>query len=179
MVFPKKLHWNMIFPALTGKIFLFLENMILFFRRKMKDDLFHKRKKKEKMIFSANVLKKWSSQNNCTGIWSFLCHQERWYFFFPKIWYYSSLDRKWKINLFQIHGNIFSVYSEKRYSFFLYIWYHSSVKKVQMVFSRKMYLNMTFPVSLKKVIFILESMVFLLMEKLKMIKKFIQSSMPR
>ena len=112
MVFPKKLHWNMIFPVLTGKIFLFLENMILFFRRKMKNDLFHKRKKKENMIFSANVLKKWSSQNNCTGIWSFLCHQERWYFFFPKIWYYSSLDRKWKINLFQkkIHGNIFPLY---------------------------------------------------------------------
>ena len=31
---------------------------------------------------------------------------------------------------------------------------------------------MTFPVSLKKMIFILENMVFLLMEKIKMIEKF-------
>ena len=31
---------------------------------------------------------------------------------------------------------------------------------------------MTFPVSLKKIIFILENMVFLLMEKIKMIEKF-------
>ena len=40
MVFPKKSHWNMIFLVLSGKmIFLFPENMILFFRQKMKDDL--------------------------------------------------------------------------------------------------------------------------------------------
>ena len=40
MVFPKKLCWNMIFLALFGKmIFLFPENMILYLRRKMKDDL--------------------------------------------------------------------------------------------------------------------------------------------
>ena len=45
MVFPKKLHWNMIFlVVLFGKmIFLFPENMILFFRRKMKDDLSQKK----------------------------------------------------------------------------------------------------------------------------------------
>ena len=45
MVFPKKLHWNMIFlVVLSGKmIFLFPENMILFFRRKMKDDLSQKK----------------------------------------------------------------------------------------------------------------------------------------
>ena len=41
MIFPKKSHWNMIFlVVLFGKmIFLFPENMILFFRQKMKDDL--------------------------------------------------------------------------------------------------------------------------------------------
>ena len=39
-VFPKKLHWTMIFLVLSGKmIFLFPENMILFFRQKRKDDL--------------------------------------------------------------------------------------------------------------------------------------------
>ena len=40
MVFPKKLRWNMIFLVLLGKIiFLFGENIILFFREKMKDHL--------------------------------------------------------------------------------------------------------------------------------------------
>ena len=44
MIFPKKLHWNMIFLVSSGKmIFLFPENMILFFRRKMKDDLSQKK----------------------------------------------------------------------------------------------------------------------------------------
>ena len=43
MVFPKKSRWNMIFLELSGKmIFLFPENMILFFRRKRKDDLSQK-----------------------------------------------------------------------------------------------------------------------------------------
>ena len=60
MIFPKKLHWNMIFLVSSGKmIFLFPENMILFFRRKMKDDLSQKNtwkydiffKCSEKMVF--------------------------------------------------------------------------------------------------------------------------------
>ena len=39
MVLPKKSHWNMIFLVLSGKIiFLFPENMILFFRHKRKYD---------------------------------------------------------------------------------------------------------------------------------------------
>ena len=39
----KKSHWNMIFVVLSGKmIFLLPENMILLFRRKMKDDLSQK-----------------------------------------------------------------------------------------------------------------------------------------
>ena len=92
MAFPKKSSWNMIFLVLSVKmIFLFPENIILFFRRKMKDDL------SKKMIFSSNVLKRWSFQKNRTGIWSFLLYcMERWYFFFPKMWSYS-LDGKWKI----------------------------------------------------------------------------------
>ena len=43
-----------------------------------------------------DVLKRWFFQNNCAGISSFLHYQERWYFFFPKIWSYT-LDRKWKM----------------------------------------------------------------------------------
>ena len=43
MVFPKNLHWTMIFLVLSGKmIFLFPKNMILFIRHKRKDDLSQK-----------------------------------------------------------------------------------------------------------------------------------------
>ena len=41
-----------------------------------------------------NVLKRWPFQKNYTGIWSFLYHQGRWYFFSLKIWYYF-LGGKW------------------------------------------------------------------------------------
>ena len=59
VVFPKKLCWNMIFLAFLGKmIFLFPENMILYLRRKMKDDFSQKNTRKyiffklsEKMVF--------------------------------------------------------------------------------------------------------------------------------
>ena len=65
-----------------------------------------------------DVLKRWSFQKNCAGIWSFLYYRERWYFFFPKIWSYT-LDGKWKmIFLKKIHGNmIFSSNFLKRWSF--------------------------------------------------------------
>ena len=65
-----------------------------------------------------DVLKRWSFQKNCAGIWSFLYYRERWYFFFPKIWSYT-LDGKWKmIFLKKIHGNmIFSSNFLKRCSF--------------------------------------------------------------
>ena len=44
MIFSKKLNWNMIFLVSAGKmIFLFPQNMILFFRLKMKDDLSQKK----------------------------------------------------------------------------------------------------------------------------------------
>ena len=60
MIFPKKSHWDMIFLVASGKmIFLFPKNMILFFKRKMKDDLSQKNtwkydiffKCSEKMVF--------------------------------------------------------------------------------------------------------------------------------
>ena len=64
MIFPKKSHWNMTFlVVLSGKkIFLFPENMILFFRRTMKDDLSQKNTWKyiffkcpEKMVFPKKI----------------------------------------------------------------------------------------------------------------------------
>ena len=56
-----------IFLVLSGTmIFFFLTNIILFFRLKMKDDL--SQKNRWKYDISSNVLKRWSFQNNCTGI---------------------------------------------------------------------------------------------------------------
>ena len=67
----------------------------------------------ENMIFSANVLKRWSSKKSRLGIWSFLYCQERLNFFFPTI------DGKWKtIFLKKIHGNMtFSANVLKWWSF--------------------------------------------------------------
>ena len=48
-----------------------------------------------------------------------------------------------------------------------------------MIFSRKIHVNMTFPVSFKKMIFILGNVVFLLTKILKIIKKFTQSNTRR
>ena len=53
------------------------------------------------------------------------------------------------------------------------IWYYLSVKKAKMILSRKNTLkDGTFGIITKKMIFILENMVFLLMEKLKITKTF-------
>ena len=106
-----------------------------------------------------NVLRRSSFQKNCTGIWSFLYYQERWYFFFPKISCYSS-DGKWKM-IFpkKIHGNmifysnvlkrwffqknhtaIWSLllyYLERLYFFFPKIWSYSLDAKWKMIFLKK------------------------------------------
>ena len=41
-----------------------------------------------------DVLKRWSFQKNCAGIWSFLYYRERWYFYFPKIWFYPQTENE-------------------------------------------------------------------------------------
>ena len=68
MIFPKKWHWNGIFLVFSGNmIFLFPKNMMLFVRRKRKDDLSPKKKKIHENMLSSNVLKRWFFQNNLTG----------------------------------------------------------------------------------------------------------------
>ena len=108
----------MIFLVVLSRkmIFLFPENVILFFRRKIKDDL--SQKIHGNMIFSSNAWKDGLSKKNCTGIWSFLYYVERWYFFSGK-YYLFSLDGKWKMIFSQeIHGNmIFPVYMYKCYKY--------------------------------------------------------------
>ena len=72
-----------------------------------------------KTIFSfSKCFEKMVFRKNCTGIWSFLYYQERWYLFFQKIWSYS-LDTKGKmIFLKKIPANmIFSSSVLKRWSF--------------------------------------------------------------
>ena len=114
----KKSRWDIIFLVLSAKmIFLFPENIIFFFRRKMEDDL--SQKIYVRMIFRSNVLKRWSFQKNRTGTWSFLLYYlERWYFFYSTIPSYS-LDGKWKMTfLKKIHGNMrFPSNVLKRWSF--------------------------------------------------------------
>ena len=112
MVFPKKSYCNMIFVVvLPGKIiFLFPVNMMLFFRRKMKDDLSQKKKIHRKMIFSWNAPKRWSFQKKWCLNMIFLVLSGKIGVFFPENIFF--FGRKMKDDLFQeIHGSmIFSVY---------------------------------------------------------------------
>ena len=105
MIFLKNIHWNMILFANVLKIwsfqknrtgiwsffyyqkkiiFLFSENMILFYRRKIIDNLSQKNTWNYDIIWYA--LKRWSFQKARTGIWSFFNYQERWYFYILEIW---------------------------------------------------------------------------------------------
>ena len=133
MVYKENLQWNMISLALSGKmIFVFLKNMILFFRHKMKSDLSQEVHKN--MIFSSNLLKRWSLQKkNLTGIWSVWYFLERWYFFYPKICFF--IGRKMKDNLSQeMHGNmIFSVCMYKGSKYYITL----LPRKSKTIFSRE------------------------------------------
>ena len=85
--------------------------------------------------------------------------------------------RKMKDVLSQkIHGNIFSVYSVKMVFLFptnmILPFCQKSKDEIIIIIIIIIHLKMTFPLLLKKMIFILENMLFLLTEKLKMKKKF-------
>ena len=85
----KKLHWNMIFLVSSGKrIFLFPENMILLFRRKMKDHLSQKNMWKYDIFFkySENIVSPKKSHWNIifllsSGKMAFLFFRENMIFF--------------------------------------------------------------------------------------------------
>ena len=123
IIFPKKLHWNMIFLVSSGKmIFLFPENMILFFRRKMKDDLSQK-KIHGNMIYSSNVPKKlhWNM--------IFLISWGEMAFLFPENMIFFCTNAKWKMTYLKKYMEVFF--------FSLQIWNYPSVKKEKMIFSPK------------------------------------------
>ena len=145
MIFPKKLHWNMIFLVSPRKmIFLFPENTILFFSRKMKGDLSQKKKKKKKtwkydIFFKCSAKMVFPKKLHWNMI--FLISWGKMAFLFPE----------YVIFLYVGKGSV---------SFFSQIWNYHSVKKSKMTFSRKTHLKMTFPALLKiLMIFILEKMI--------------------
>ena len=84
-VFPKKSHGSMIFlVVLSGKIiFVFARNRILFFKRKMKDDL--SQKNIWKYDISSNAPKRWSFQKKSRWNLTFLVLSGKMVFFFQKI----------------------------------------------------------------------------------------------
>ena len=130
MLFSKKSHWNKIFPVLSGKM-IFHENMILFSRRKMKENL------SQKNTWKYGISFKCSAKTACpkirTGVWSFLYYPGRWYFFSRKFIFF--LGRKMKDDLSQeIHGHmIFSIYIYKCYKYDITL----LPKASKMIFSRK------------------------------------------
>ena len=104
MVFPKKSCWNMIFLVLSVKmIFLFPENMILPLRRKMKEDL--SQKIHGNMMFSSNVLKRWSFQKGLRWDLIFLVLSGKMVFFSRKHDIFS-LGAKWETIFFKKYMEI-------------------------------------------------------------------------
>ena len=110
MVFTKKLHWNLIFLVLSGKIiFIFPENERWSFSKKKKKK---KKKKHGNMVFNSNVLKRWSFQKGLVQQIIFLVLSGKVVFFSWKHGIFS-LDGKWgRKDLSQeIHRNmIFSTW---------------------------------------------------------------------
>ena len=85
MIFPKKIGWNMIFIVLAGKImFLFSENMILHLDGKWK--IISLKKIDGNVIFSSNLLKRWSFQEGTRQDLSCIIWKDG--LFFPKTWYF-------------------------------------------------------------------------------------------
>ena len=114
-----------------------------------------------------NVLKRWYFQKNCTVIGCFLNYLEISYFLFPKKWSYSlGGNEGWSFFKKYMQIWYFLYIRQRRYLFFLQIWFYTLSEKQRWSFPEK------FLESLKNMIFILENVVFLLIEKSKMIKKF-------
>ena len=95
-------------------IFLFPENMILHPGGKWK--MIFLKKIHANMIFSSNVLKRWSFQK---VTWSFLYYLKRWYFF-PKTWYFPWTENERRMTFLK-------KYTETWY--FLFDMFHAHLRK--------------------------------------------------
>ena len=114
------MRWKMIFLVLSGRmIFLFPENIMLPLRRKMKDDLSQKnnnkktKKKHGNMIFSSNVLKRWSFQKGPRWDMIFLVLSGKMVFFPENIFFpwaeserWSFSRNTWKYDIFCVHVRV-------------------------------------------------------------------------
>ena len=153
MVFPKKLHWNMIFLALSGKMmFLFPENMILFFRHKRKDDLSQKNTWKIwcflQMFWKDGLSKNFAPEYDLfCNIW------KNGISFFQKIWYFFFRQKMKEVDLYQkTRGNMtLSLYMRRCYRREIAL----LIKKQRC--PEKIHLRVTSPALPKKMIFILDS----------------------
>ena len=108
MVFLKRLHWNIIFPVLSGKM--------IFFRQKMKDDLCHNNSWKYDIFFKCSEKMVFPKKSHWNMI--FLALSGKMVFFYLKIRHFF-FRRKMKDDISQeIHGNmILSVYMCKCYKY--------------------------------------------------------------
>ena len=107
-VLSKKSRWNMIFLVLSGKmIFLFLENIILAFRRKMKDYLSQKNTWKYHIFFKKNLSKKIALEHDlsCSIVWKDeIFFLEDMILFFRWKWKMILLKKDtWKYDIFCIY----------------------------------------------------------------------------
>ena len=123
VVFPKKSNWNIIFLVLSGNIiFLFPENMILHLRRKMKDDL--SQKIHGNMIFSSNVLKRWSFQEGPRRDVIFLVLSGKMVFFPKNIFFPWAGSEGWPFSRNTWKYDIFCVHARA-----LQTWHHAPLPK--------------------------------------------------
>ena len=159
----------MIFLVLSGNmIFLFPENIILFFRRIMKDDLSQEIHGNE--IFSSNVLKRWSFQIialqydlSCCIIKKDFLYPENTILFFRRkmkddlslkkwmeLWYFLQMPRKHGLSKKRRAGIWSFLYIWKDRIFFWKIWYFFFRQKMKDDLSQEIHGYVIFSVYMYK-----------------------------
>ena len=110
MIFPKKSRRNMIFLVLSGKIiFLFPENIILFFRQKMKDDL--SQQIHGIWYFLQMPRKHGLSKKSRAGMWSFLyIWKDGGFFSENMIFFLWTENERWSFSRNPWRYDIFCIY---------------------------------------------------------------------
>ena len=162
MVFPKILHWDMIFLVLSGKmIFLFPENIILFFRRKMKNDLSQKSTWKYDILFKCSEKMVFPKKS----LWNiiFLVVSVKMIFLFPEnvillfTWKYNTFFKYPKKMVFPKKKNCTGIHCTDLFCiiwkdgvFFRKMWYFFYGQKMKDDLSQEMHGNVTFSVFMYK-----------------------------
>ena len=150
----------MIFLVSSEKmIFLFPENMILFFRRKMKDDFSQKNTWKYNIFLKCSEKLIFSKKSHWNMI--FLISSGKMAFHFPKnmIFFLLTENERLFFSKNTWKYDVFCMFGKSGIPFSLQIWNYPSVKKANMIFSQEIQLKMIFSELLKKMIFILKKMI--------------------